>query len=400
MKALVINCGSSSIKYQLYDAENQQVLAKGIVSSIGQRGSHFRHEAGRVMLQREIPVDSYGSGFELILQALLDGDHGALKDLAEIAAVGHRVVHGGESFIASTIIGAEVMEKIEECAPLAPLHNPVNLVGIREAFRLLPHIPHVAVFDTAFHQTMPPRAYHYALPYIYHEQGRIRRYAFHGTSLRYVSQRAAELIHMLPEKMKMVICHLGSGNTIAAISGGKSIDASTGFTPLPGVMMGTRSGDLDPGIIFYLHRQLGLSLDRIDDMLNREGGLLGVSGVSNDMRSVIEHAQQGNKRCRLALDMFSYQAKKYIGAYAAALGGMDALVFTAGIGENSPLIRAKICEDLTFLGVDLDMSANDEVFAREQLISLPASKVKVLVIPTNEELMIALDTVAMVRKAV
>ena len=395
MKVLVINCGSSSIKYQLYDADTEQVLAKGTVSKIGEEGSYLKHEAGDVKLQREIPVPSHRSAFELIVQTLLDKRNGVIKDLSEISAVGHRAVHGGDTFIESTIITEEVIEKMEACVPLAPLHNPANLMGIREAKRVLPDVPHVAVFDTAFHQTMPPRAYLYALPYEYYETHKVRRYGFHGTSCRYVSQRTVEFLKQRPEDVKMVICHLGNGVTIDAVKSGKSVDTSLGFTPIPGVMMGTRSGDIDPGLIFYLNRQLGLSLDRIDNILNRESGLLGVSGVSNDMRLIIENAKQGNERCRLAMEMFAYHVKKYIGAYAAAMEGIDALVFTAGIGENSPLIRAMICKGLEFLGIELDETKNNKTLGAEQIISPPNSAVKVLVVPTNEERMIALDTIAL-----
>lgn len=395
MKVLVINCGSSSIKYQLYDADIQQVLAKGSVSRIGEEGSYLKHEAGDVKLEKEVPVPSHRSGFELIVQSLLDQNHGVIKDLSEVSAVGHRTVHGGDTFIESTLITEDVIEKMEACIPLAPLHNPANLTGIREAKRIFPNVPHVAVFDTAFHQTMPPKAYLYALPYEYYETYKIRRYGFHGTSCRYVGQRTVEVLKRPPEEVKMVICHLGNGVTIAAVNGGKSVDTSLGFTTVPGVMMGTRSGDIDPGLIFYLNRQLGLSLDRIDNILNQESGLLGVSGVSNDMRLIIENSRHGNERCQLAMEMFAYQVKKFVGAYAAAMGGIDALVFTAGIGENSPLTRAMICEGLEFLGIELDETKNNETLGMEQIISSPSSTVKVLVIPTNEERMIVLDTIAL-----
>jgi len=395
MKVLVINCGSSSIKYQLYDADIQQVLAKGSVSRIGEEGSYLKHEAGDVKLEKEVPIPSHRSGFELIVQSLLDQNHGVIKDLSEVSAVGHRTVHGGDTFIESTLITEDVIEKMEACIPLAPLHNPANLTGIREAKRIFPNVPHVAVFDTAFHQTMPPKAYLYALPYEYYETYKIRRYGFHGTSCRYVGQRTVEVLKRPPEEVKMVICHLGNGVTIAAVNGGKSVDTSLGFTTVPGVMMGTRSGDIDPGLIFYLNRQLGLSLDRIDNILNRESGLLGVSGVSNDMRLIIENSRRGNERCQLAMEMFAYQVKKFVGAYAAAMGGIDALVFTAGIGENSPLTRVMICEGLEFLGIELDETKNNETLGMEQIISSPSSTVKVLVIPTNEERMIVLDTIAL-----
>lgn len=394
MKVLVINCGSSSIKYQLYDADNERVLAKGTVSRIGEARSNIKHEARGNSIQNEIPVSSHRDGFELLIQYLLDKNHGVIKDLSEVSAVGHRTVHGGDTFIQSTVITGDVIQKMEACIPLAPLHNPANLVGIREAMRILPGVPHVAVFDTAFHQTMPPRAYLYALPYEYFETHKIRRYGFHGTSCRYVCQRTADYLKQPLEKLKMVICHLGNGVTVSAVSGGKSVDTSLGFTPIPGVMMGTRSGDIDPGLIFYLNRQLGFDLDRIDNMLNRESGLLGVSGVSNDMRLIIENAGRGNTRCSLAMEMFAYQVKKYIGAYAAAMEGIDALVFTAGIGENSPVTRTMICEGLAFLGIKLDEAVNTANIGTEQTLSKPGSRVNVLVIPTNEERMIALDTIA------
>ncbi len=395
MKVLVINCGSSSIKYQLYDTDNERVLAKGIVARIGEEGSYLNHEAGDVKLKKETPVPNYRSGFELIVQSLLDKNHGVIKNLSEVSAVGHRAVHGGDTFFESTVITEDVIQKMEACVPLAPLHNPANLTGIKEAKRIFPDVPHVAVFDTAFHQTMPPKAYRYALPYEYYETHKMRRYGFHGTSCRYVGQRTAEVLQRPLQEVKMVICHLGNGVTIAAVNGGKSFDTSLGFTPIPGVMMGTRSGDIDPGLIFHMNRQLRLSLDRIDNILNRESGLLGVSGVTNDMRQIIENSKSGNKRCELALEMFAYQVKKYIGAYAAAMGGIDAVVFTAGIGENSPLIRAMVCEGLEFLGIRLDETNNNETIGKEQTISSPGSKVKVLVIPTNEERMIALDTIAL-----
>ncbi|MFC2044559.1 acetate/propionate family kinase [Chloroflexota bacterium] len=395
MKVLVINCGSSSIKYQLYDADVEQVLAKGVVARIGEEGSYLKHEAGDVKLQKEMPAPSHRTGFELVVESLLDQNYGVIKDLSEVSAVGHRAVHGGDTFIESIVITEDVIEKMEAYIPLAPLHNPANLIGIREAKRILPNVPHVAVFDTAYHQTMPPKAYLYALPYEYYETHKIRRYGFHGTSCRYIAQRMAEVLKQPLKDVKMVICHLGNGVTIAAIDGGKSVDTSLGFTPVPGVMMGTRCGDIDPGLILYLNRQLGLSLDRIDDILNRESGLLGVSGVTNDMRQIINNSGRSNQRCQLAMEMFVYHVKKYIGAYAAAMGGIDTLVFTAGIGENSSLTRAMICEGLGFLGIELDEIKNNETLGMEQTISSSNSIVKVLVIPTNEERMIALDTITL-----
>ena len=394
MIILVINCGSSSIKYQLFDGDSSDVLVKGQVSRIGEKGSSLKQEAGQAKLQKDIPVADHRSGFELIVQSLLDPVYGAIKNIAEVSAVGHRAVHGGSMFVASTIINEDVIAKMEACIPLAPLHNPHNLVGIREARRIFSRVPHVAVFDTTFHQTMPAHAYLYALPYNYYTNYSIRRYGFHGTSCRYIVQRAEVILRKAMGEMKIIICHLGNGVTIAAVNKGKSVDTSLGFTPIPGVMMGTRSGDIDPGLILYLNRQMGLDIDRIDYILNHESGLLGISGVSNDMREIMENAKKGNERCQLAQEMFIYQVKKYIGAYAAAMGGIDALIFTAGIGENSPLIRAEICKNMEFLGIKLNETKNKATIGVEQTISSTDAKVKVMVIPTNEELMIAQDTIA------
>ncbi len=392
MKILVMNCGSSSIKYQLNDAESGQVLAKGIVARIGEEGSSLKHQSGGTETQKEMPILSHSKAFEVMAEALLDPKNGVLHDISEVAAVGHRVVHGGESFVDSVLITDDVVAKLEECVPLAPLHNPASLIGIREARILLPDIPQVAVFDTAFHQTMPPRAYLYALPYGYYQDHRIRRYGFHGTSYRYVSRRTARLLGKPLDKLRMVICHFGNGVSMAAVDGGKSIDTSMGLTPLEGLIMGTRSGDIDPGVVFFLHRQLGMSIDRIEEMLNKESGLLGISETSNDMRDIIQKAGEGDEQCRLALEAFAYRARKYVGAYAAALGGLDALVFTAGIGENSPLVRQMICENLEFMGITLDESTNKKAAGTETIISTPESKVSVLVIPTDEERIIVEDT--------
>jgi acetate kinase len=400
MKILVINCGSSSIKYQLCEAAADSVYAKGMVSRIGQESSHIDHQAGSRTIQKDVPGLSYSQGFQQIIQNLIDKNIGVIKDTSDIAAVGHRAVHGGATFIKSTIITEEVIRQIEDCIPLAPLHNPANLIGIREAMKLFPNIPHVAVFDTAFHQTMPPKAYFYGLPYEYFSTQKIRRYGFHGTSCRYVILRTADLLRRKIEKIKVIACHLGNGITIDAVDSGKSIDTSLGFTPMPGVMMGTRCGDIDPGVVLYMGKQLGLSLDDIDEILNRQSGLLGISGVSGDMRRIVDGAEKGNSRCQLAIEMFAYQVKKYIGAYAAALGGLDALVFTAGIGENSPMVRAAVCQGLEFLGIRLDTAKNNKTFAQEEFISFPDSPANVLVIPTNEERMIALDTAALAFKGV
>lgn len=389
---LTINCGSSTIKYQLYTTDVQQVVSKGIVSRIGEDGSYVDHQARGQKVRHELPIPNHHAAFEIAIQYLLHPKYGAMANINEIQAVGHRAVHGADIFIESTLITEEVIEKLEECVPLAPLHNPPNLVGIREGRLLLPHVPHVAVFDTSFHQTMPPKAYIYALPYDYYLKHKIRKYGFHGTSCRYVSRRTAELLQRPIDELKMVICHLGNGVTMAAVQSGKSVDTSIGFATFSGVMMGTRSGDIDPGLAFYLNRQLGLSLEEIEHIYYKESGLLGVSGVSNDMRVIVEQAQAGHQRCQLALEIFAYMTKKYIGAYAAAMGGINALVFTAGIGENSVVIREMICEGLEFLGIKLDLRKNAEAVGKEMIISQPSAAASVLVVPTDEEKMIALDT--------
>ncbi len=400
MRILVINCGSSSIKFQLHDADIEHVLAKGIIARIGEKGSYLEQEVNGVKFRKEIPVTSHQMGFDLMIEMLLDRERGVLQHISEISMVGHRAVHGGDTFTGSVLITEDTISKMEELIPLAPLHNPANLIGIREARRILPGVPHVAVFDTAFHQTLPPKAYLYALPYKYYENYRVRKYGFHGTSCRYVSRKAANILGKPIEELKMIICHLGSGVTVAAVNGGKSIDTSMGLTPLEGLMMGTRSGDIDPGVIYFLHRRAGLTIDGIDNLLNRESGILGVSGISNDMREIEEKAGSGDERCQLAIDMFTYRVKKYIGAYAAALGGIDTLVFTAGIGENSHTIRMKICEGLGFLGVELDEKKNRSTKGVEKVISKPDSKVTVVVVPTSEEEIIALDTLNIARAAI
>jgi acetate kinase len=394
---LTINCGSSTIKYQLYTTDVRQVVAKGIVSRIGEDGSYVEHQAGGRKVRHELPVRNHHAAFEVAIQYLLHPQHGAIHDINQIEAVGHRAVHGADIFIESTLITDEVIDKLEECTPLAPLHNPPNLIGIREGRALLPKVPHVAVFDTSFHQTMPPRAYIYALPYEYYLKHKIRKYGFHGTSCRYVSQRAAEVLGRPIDKLKMVICHLGNGVTMAAVQGGHSVDTSIGFATFSGIMMGTRSGDIDPGLIFYLHRALGMSPDAIENLLYKESGLLGVSGVSNDMRVVLEHARAGNVRCQLAAEIFAYMTKKYIGAYAAAMGGIDALVFTAGIGENSAVVREMVCDGLEFLGIEVDPKRNAEAVGKEIAIGKLKARTAVLVVPTDEEKMIALDTMRLAR---
>ena len=389
---LTINCGSSTLKYQLFSTDVSQVVAKGIVARIGEDGAYFEQEVNGRSTKIHQSIPTHAEAFDICIHSLLHPEYGAIKDIDEIQAVGHRAVHGADLFVESVLIDEAVVANLEACVPLAPLHNPPNLIGIREAQLLLPNVPHVAVFDTAFNQTMPPKAYIYALPYSFYEEHKIRKYGFHGTSVRYVSQRAAVVLERPLSELKMVVFHLGNGVTMTAVSGGKAIDTTIGFATFSGVMMGTRSGDIDPGLIFHMHRQLGLSPDEIEHIVYKESGLLGVSGVSNDMRVIEEAAAAGNVRCQLALDKFAFMAKKYCGAFAAAMGGIDVLVFTAGIGENSPLMRQMICDDLQFLGVELDAEKNEKAIRGKSEEVISCGKTAVLVIPTNEEKMIALDT--------
>jgi acetate kinase len=394
MKILVVNCGSSSIKYQLFDMKGKRVLAKGLLEKIGEGDSLLTHTVNGDAVRIAKAVQDHQTGLQLVIEALLSKEHGAIERLSEICAVGHRVVHGGEQFSASSLITDEVVEGIREYCHLAPLHNPPNLLGIEAAQSALPDVPHVAVFDTAFHETIPPHAYMYALPYRFYEQHRLRRYGFHGTSHRYVSQRAAEFLGKPLEEFNAITCHLGNGCSITAVRKGKSVDTSMGFTPLEGVVMGTRSGDIDPAIIPFLVQQEHLGMDEIDTILNKKSGLLGLSGVSNDIREVHAAAQEGNERAKLALQVFAYRIKKYIGAYSAVLGSVDAVVFTGGIGENDAEIRAAVCGDLRNIGIHLDESKNASCRACEADISTKDSPVRVLIIPTNEELLIAQDTMA------
>ncbi len=398
MKVLVINSGSSSIKYQLFDMTTEEVMAKGLVERIGianSRLNHYPQNKEKVVIEQDIP--DHEVGLKLVLDALVHPEHGVIKDLKEISAVGHRIVHGGEKFASSVLITDEVIKAVEECISLAPLHNPPNLLGIKAMQKLLPGVPQVGVFDTAFHQTMPPHAYIYGIPYEYYEKYRIRRYGFHGTSHYYVANRAAEILGKSVEELKIVTCHLGNGSSIAAVDKGKSIDTSLGFGTVAGVIMGTRCGDLDPAIVLFLMEKDNLSTAKMQEILYKKSGFLGVSGISNDLRDVEEAAQQGNERANLALDIFAYGIKKYIGAYAAAMGGLDAVVFTAGIGENSDVVRERVCQGLEFLGIKIDPEKN-KVRGKEAIISTDDSKVKVMVIPTNEELVIARDTKRIVEK--
>ncbi|SHJ04771.1 acetate/propionate family kinase [Lutispora thermophila] len=398
MKIFVINCGSSSLKYQLINMENEEVEAKGLVERIGIEGSVLKHQpknGDKVVIEADMPT--HKEALKNVIDALMHEKYGVIKDMKEINAVGHRVVHAGEKFACSVVITEEVINALKECIDLAPLHNPPNIIGIEACQQLMPGVPMVGVFDTAFHQTMPKEAYIYALPYELYEKYGVRRYGFHGTSHKYVSQRAAAMLGKNIEDLKIVTCHLGNGASVAAVKHGKSIDTSMGFTPLEGLAMGTRCGDLDPAIVKFVAEKEGLDLNGVDKLLNKQSGVLGVSGVSSDFRDIEEAAEKGNERAELALKIFAYRVRKYIGAYAAAMGGIDAIVFTAGLGENSDVMRASICEGLEFLGVEVDPAKNN-VRGKEVDISKDGSKVRVLLIPTNEELMIARDTKELVER--
>ena len=399
MKVLVINAGSSSLKYQLLDPETGHLLAKGLCERIGIDGKFTykpQVEGKAVISAADVPMPTHSEAIQAVLDALVDPVNGVISSMKEIDAVGHRVVHGGESFASSVLITDQVMQAVEDCTPLAPLHNPANIIGIEACRAVLGHdVPQVAVFDTAFHQTMPPVAYTYAIPYEYYEKDKVRRYGFHGTSHKYVSQRAADMLGKPIEQLKLISCHLGNGSSVTAIDGGKSVDTSMGFTPLAGLPMGTRSGDIDAGILEYLMNKYGMDITEMLTILNKKSGVMGVSGVSSDFRDLEEAFEQGNERAGLAVDMFNYGVKKLIGAYAAAMGGVDAIIFTAGVGENSASQRMAIASGLEFMGVKMDEDAN-KVRGEERVISAPDSKVTVLLIPTNEELMIAMDTEALV----
>ena len=398
MNVLVINAGSSSLKYQLLNPATGELLAKGLCERIGIDG-RFTYKpqlAGKEAIKEaEIAMPTHSEAIQTVLNALVDPKNGVVASMKEIDAVGHRVVHGGEKFAESVVITDEVMKAIEECNPLAPLHNPANIIGIKACQKLMPGVPMVAVFDTAFHQTMPPVAYTYALPYEYYEKDAVRRYGFHGTSHKYVAQRAADMLGKPASELKLISCHLGNGSSVTAIDGGKSVDTSMGFTPLAGLPMGTRSGDLDAGILEYLMNKYNMSIGEMLTVLNKKSGVQGVSGVSSDFRDLENAFADGNQRAGLAVDMFNYGVKKLIGAYAAAMGGVDAIIFTAGVGENSASQRMAIASGLEFMGVKMDEDAN-KVRGEERVISAIDSKVKVLLIPTNEELMIAMDTASLV----
>ncbi|GAB6152324.1 acetate kinase [Desulfosporosinus burensis] len=398
MKILVINCGSSSLKYQVIDMATKNAIGKGLVDRIGLQGSMLTHRTGsgeKHVIRSEIP--NHTMAIKLVLEALISPEYGALKDLTQISGIGHRVVHGGERFSKSVVIDEAVMKALKDCIELAPLHNPPNIAGIKACQKMMPGVPQVAVFDTAFHQSMRPDSYIYGLPYEYYKKYGIRKYGFHGTSHKYVSQRAAILLKKPLKELKIISCHLGNGASIAAIRGGRSIETSMGFTPLDGLMMGTRSGALDPAIVTYIMCREGFNVDQMNDFLNTKCGALGVSGISSDFRDIEVAAEQGHARARLALDIFEHDVRQYIGAYAAVLGGVDAIIFTAGVGENAASMREAICKNLDYLGVSLDREKN-KVRSEEVDVSKPHAKCRVLVIPTNEELMIALDTNELIRE--
>ena len=398
MNILVINAGSSSLKYQLLNPETGVLLAKGLCERIGIDGKFTykpQVEGKETLNAVDVAMPTHSEAIQAVLNALVDPQNGVIGSMKEIDAVGHRVVHGGEAFAGSVLITDEVMKALEDCIPLAPLHNPANITGIKACQECMPGVPMVGVFDTAFHQTMPPMAYMYALPYEYYEKDRVRRYGFHGTSHKYVTQRAAAMLGKPIEELKLISCHLGNGSSITAVDGGKSVDTSMGFTPLAGLPMGTRSGDLDAGILQYLMNKYGMNIDEMLNVLNKKSGMEGLSGVSSDFRDLENAAAEGNQKAALARDKFAYEVRKYVGAYAAAMGGVDAVIFTAGVGENDAGVRADVCRGLDFMGVKLDADANN-VRGKETVISAADSPVKVLLIPTNEELMIAMDTASIV----
>jgi len=397
MKILVINCGSSSLKYQLIDMENEKCLALGLVERIGIEGSKLTQKANGDKYIIEESMKDHTDAIRLVLGALVDSDHGVIRELAEIGAVGHRIVHGGEKYAGSVIVNDEVMKNLEVCAKLAPLHNPANIIGINACKALMPTTPMVVVFDTAFHQTMPEVAYIYPLPYELYTNNGVRKYGFHGTSHKYVSDKAAVMMGKDIKDLKLITCHLGNGASVTAVQNGKSVETSMGFTPLEGIAMGTRCGSIDPAILTYVMKELNLTVDQASDLMNKQSGVLGISGISSDFRDIEKAAwEEGNHRAQLALDIFTYKVKKFIGSYAAVMGGVDAIVFTAGLGENSPETREEICTGLEFLGAVLDKSKNN-VRGKATEISTDDSKTKIFVIPTNEELVIARDTKALVK---
>lgn len=393
MKILVLNCGSSSIKYKLYDMDDNSVLAAGGAERVGLDGAFVKvtlPNGEKREIRHDIP--EHTEGVKFIFGLLTDPEIGAIKDLSEIDAVGHRMVHGGEKFNRSVLLNEEVLRVFEECTELAPLHNPANMKGVRAVAELMPSLPQVGVFDTAFHQTMPDYAYLYAIPYSYYRQFGVRRYGFHGTSHRYVAQRVCDFLGVRAEDQRIITCHIGNGASVAAVKYGKCVDTSMGLTPLEGLVMGTRSGDIDAGAMVYLQKKLGLDADGISDVLNKKSGVLGVSEIGSDMRELEQAVEKGNERAMMTMKMYNYRIRKYIGAYAAAMGGVDIIVFTAGVGENQASTREEACQGLEFMGVSLDNELNSGVRGKEVVLSKPDSKVKVCLIPTDEELMIASDT--------
>ncbi len=393
MKIIVLNCGSSSIKYQLFEMPSKNVLAKGLVDKIGLKGASIKHKrSDGVEAKIEGEILDHQSGIEYLLGILISEKYGSIRTLEELDAVGHRVVHAGEKYSGSVYITEEVIGALEECIDLAPLHNPPNLKGIYAMKELLPEVPQVGVFDTAFHQTMPPKAYLYGIPYSLYEKYRVRRYGFHGTSHKYVSQRACEILGLDIEKQKIITCHLGNGASMAAICNGKSVDTSMGMTPIEGLIMGTRTGDLDVGALLFIANKEETSIQYTSTLVNKFSGMLGVSGVSSDMRDIEIAAEAGNERAKVSMEMYQYRVRKYIGAYAAAMGGVDVIVFTGGIGENDTITRTRSLDGLEFIGVNINEEVALKSRGKEMLISTPESKVKVIVVPTDEELMIATDT--------
>lgn len=393
MKILVLNCGSSSIKYALYNMDDKSVMTSGGAERVGLDGAFVKVKlpnGEKKTVMHDIP--EHTEGVKFIFSLLTDPEIGVIKDLNEIDAVGHRMVHGGEKFNKSVVLTDEVLKTFEECIDLAPLHNPANLKGVKAVSELMPGLPQVGVFDTAFHQTMPAHSYLYAIPYELYEKYGVRRYGFHGTSHRYVSKRVCDFLGVNPADKKVITCHIGNGGSIAAVDGGKCVDTSMGLTPLEGLMMGTRSGDIDGGAITFLEKKLGLDADGMSNLLNKKSGVLGITGISSDMREMESANDEGNERAKLALDMYSYRIKKYVGAYAAAMGGCDIIVFTAGVGENQASMREDVCKNMEYMGVKLDVEKNKTIRGEEAIISTPDSKVTVCVIPTDEELMIATDT--------
>lgn len=398
MKILVLNCGSSSIKYALYNMDDKSIMASGGAERVGLDGAFVKVKlpnGEKKKIMHDIP--EHTEGVKFIFSLLTDPEIGAIKDLKEIDAVGHRMVHGGEKFNKSVVLDNEVLEAFKDCSDLAPLHNPANLKGVNAVSELMPGLPQVGVFDTAFHQTMPKYAYLYALPYDLYETYHIRRYGFHGTSHRYVSQRVCEFLNVKAEDKKIITCHIGNGGSVAAVKYGKCMDTSMGLTPLEGLMMGTRSGDVDAGAVTFIQKKLNLNPDQLSDLLNKKSGVLGITEISSDMREIVDAMNNGNERATLALDMYNYRIKKYVGAYAAAMGGCDIIVFTAGVGENQFEMREAVCKDMEYMGVKLDEELNRSIRSTEAVISTPDSKVTVVVIPTDEELMIATDTMNLLK---